>query len=94
VAGDGPEALERLRAERFDAVLLDLNLGTRIDGKDVLLELERKWPEMLSSTFLSTGDPTSATVRELTRRLTVRVLAKPFGVEELREMLRALTRET
>ncbi|MGH7859043.1 MAG: response regulator, partial [Candidatus Binatia bacterium] len=87
----GEEAVERILAERFDALLLDLHLGNgAIDGRDVLLEIEQRHSAILGRTLLATGDPTSGTVRELVRTLGVQVLAKPFGVEELRAALASL----
>jgi DNA-binding NarL/FixJ family response regulator len=42
-AADGPSALQRLRAERCDVVLLDIALGDR-DGFDVLKAIRAEFP--------------------------------------------------
>ncbi|MGH7820098.1 MAG: response regulator, partial [Candidatus Binatia bacterium] len=90
-AASGEAALGHIATEAWDVVLLDLHLGgTGLDGRDVLHEIGKRRPDVLRRTFLATGDPTSATVRELERTLGVRVLAKPFGVDELRLALGAV----
>ncbi len=44
-AGSGSEALARLRAEPFDAVLLDIHMPDR-SGIDVLGEIKEQWPDL------------------------------------------------
>lgn len=83
LARSGEEALRCLDRKSFDAVILDFHLGGPVDGDDVLRTLERKRPEILRRTLLSTGDPHSARLREFTASLGIQVLAKPFGVQEL-----------
>jgi CheY-like chemotaxis protein len=86
----GEEALQLLGRKSFDALVLDLHLGGAIDGIDVIEELQRAYPDLLAHTLLSTGDPESVKVRGLAARLGIHVLAKPFGVEELREAVEAI----
>src|SRR5690606_11500262 len=39
LAGSAEEAVEMLRSDRFDTVILDINLGGQMTGKDVLRHL-------------------------------------------------------
>jgi DNA-binding response OmpR family regulator len=43
-AASGEEALEKLRQQRFDLLLLDLRLGGRVDGMRVLEAVRWRWP--------------------------------------------------
>ena len=88
----GEEALYRLGEKSFDAAILDFHLGGPVDGADVLHAIQRTQPELLPRTLLSTGDPDSARLRALASTLGVRVLAKPFGVQELLEAIESLDR--
>ncbi len=44
-SGNGEEALERLRENSYDLVMLDLHLGGRVDGHRVLEAAKWRWPE-------------------------------------------------
>jgi two-component system response regulator RegX3 len=44
-ASSGEEALDCLRDNRYDLVLLDLRLGGRVDGLRVLESVKWRWPE-------------------------------------------------
>jgi DNA-binding NtrC family response regulator len=57
-AACGKEALERVRAESFDAVLLDLDLGTGSDGLEILAGIRRLEPAL--PVFIVTKDASSA----------------------------------
>jgi two-component system, OmpR family, response regulator MtrA len=45
-APSGEAALDLLRDQTFDLAILDLNLGTRIDGLRVLEGIRWRWPQM------------------------------------------------
>lgn len=89
-ARSGEEALRRLGEKSFDAVILDFHLSGSVDGADVLHAIQRTRPEILPRTLLATGDSDSARLRALASTLCVRVLAKPFGVQELLEAIESL----
>jgi len=56
----GADALEILRNTRFDVVLLDLNLGGRIDGIRVLQSLRWLWPDAAAVILTAHGSLGSA----------------------------------
>ena len=84
MAASGTEALERLRKESFCAILLDLHLGAAPNGTEVIAEIRRTRPELLRRTIIATGDPGNPSVDAIARELGVAVLAKPFGLADLR----------
>jgi signal transduction histidine kinase/DNA-binding response OmpR family regulator len=85
VASGGRQALERLRAEHFDAITLDI-LMPEMDGFDVLRQI-RSDPELLAIpiVFVSVFSDRHELAGEW-------VVAKPIDAEELRNVLAAAVR--
>lgn len=80
-ARDGREAMERLDADGYNVVLLDLMMP-RVDGYEVLQYMRLSHPGMLRCTIVATAIPE----REVSRSLKVpvfKVLGKPFDVGQL-----------
>jgi len=59
-AAGGEEALEALRDERFDLMLLDLRLGGRVDGLRVLEAVRWRWPSTIVIMLTAHGSLESA----------------------------------
>jgi len=59
-AASGEEALERLREDRFDLMMLDLKLGGRVDGLKVLEAVKWRWPETVVVILTAHGSLESA----------------------------------
>ena len=59
-AEDGEAALNLLRDEPFDLAILDLNLGTRVDGLRVLEGIRWRWPGMAVVILTAHGSLESA----------------------------------
>ena len=77
---DGQEAIERLDASAYDAVVLDLMMP-RVDGLGVIEHMVDTRPEMLEKTIVITAFATDA-ARERVHHMCV-VVSKPFDVMEL-----------
>ena len=86
---DGEAALEALAAERYDLVLLDLNLP-KVDGMQVLRSLRQHDLETCVL-ILSARSEISDKVEGLDAGAND-YLAKPFHLEELEARIRSLTR--
>ena len=86
---DGEAALEALAAERYDLVLLDLNLP-KVDGMQVLRSLRRHDLETCVL-ILSARSEISDKVEGLDAGAND-YLTKPFHLEELEARIRSLTR--
>jgi DNA-binding response OmpR family regulator len=59
-ASDGEEALDLLRETAFDAAVLDLNLGSRVDGLRLLEAIRWRWPRMAVVILTAHGSLESA----------------------------------
>ena len=91
VVHDGLEALSRARAERFDAILLDVMLPGK-DGFEVCRELRRS--QVRTPILMLT-----ARAQEAEKVLGLEAgaddyVTKPFGIRELRARIAALLRRT
>ncbi|HEU5397161.1 MAG TPA: sigma-54 dependent transcriptional regulator [Verrucomicrobiae bacterium] len=78
-----------LKDEKFDAVLLDLNLG-RESGLDVLPEIQKQFPQIPVVMFTAQGSIKTAV--EAMRRGAVDFLEKPFQREQFLTVLARLQR--
>ncbi len=82
---DGAEALERLEARRYDAVLLDLMMPN-LSGGDVIRVLADRGDDALSRVIVITA----AAMHEATAVDRLPVLRKPFDINELRRRVHAV----
>lgn len=78
-ASSGEQALATLKEEKFDAVLLDLNLG-RDNGLDVLIEILKIRPNLPVVMFTAQGSVKDAV--EAMRRGAADFIEKPFRREQ------------
>ncbi len=91
IASDGLIALNKIRSERFDLIILDINLP-KLDGL-ALLEKVRKEGFTVPALILSARNERS----DITAGLKIGAddyLTKPFGIEELVLRVRAILRRT
>jgi two-component system, NtrC family, response regulator AlgB len=88
-AASGQLGLKRLKEEKFDAVLLDLNLGQE-NGLDVLTEMQKTHPEL--PVVMLTAQGNIKTAVEAMRRGAADFLEKPFRSEQFLTMLARLQR--
>jgi len=89
-AGDGLDALERLESERFDLVLLDINMP-RMDGWETLrlIRADAEWRD-LPVVMFSIKSETVDKVQGM-QEGALDYITKPFEVDEfLRRVRRAL----
>ena len=92
-AGDGREALERLRRQPVEVVLTDI-LMPENDGLEVIQAVRREYPgiaviAMSGGSARLPGTDTLQVARTLGAHA---ILAKPFGSRELREAVAAALR--
>ena len=84
-ANDGAEALDRLRTESFDLLLLDIWMP-RMTGLEVLGHL-REHPSP-PRVIVTTGDTTPETVLKAIREQAYRYISKPCEPSHLEEVVR------
>jgi DNA-binding response OmpR family regulator len=85
-ASNGEQALDQLRATRFDLIMLDLKLGGRVDGLRVLEAVRWRWPDTVVIIITGHGslDSAMAAIREGVDGY----LLKPVEPQELRRAVR------
>jgi two-component system chemotaxis response regulator CheY len=85
-AGDGAEALERLRGKKVDVILTDINMP-RMDGEELMRRLsEDKELRDIPAVVVST-DSTRPRILRMIGLGAQGYIAKPFSPETLREAL-------
>lgn len=80
-ARDGQEAIQKLAANDYGAVLLDLMMP-RVDGHGVLRFLERERPAEQARVIVMSANLQSAQATENAKPV-FRVLPKPFDIKQL-----------
>jgi two-component system, NtrC family, response regulator AlgB len=88
-AESGELGLTTLKEDKFDAILLDVNLG-RENGLDVLMEIQKQYPQIPVVMFTAQGSVKTAV--EAMRRGAVDFLEKPFQREQFLTVLARLQR--
>lgn len=78
-ANDGVEAMEKIRSDGYDAVILDLMMP-RANGFDVIAFLTAERPDLLSTTIVLTAD--SSRWNDPALSPVARVVQKPFDVND------------
>jgi CheY-like chemotaxis protein len=84
---DGQEAIEKLQAEHYDAVVTDLMMP-RVDGIGVVRYLQEAQPDLLRRTIVLTAYPRLAESESIEGICSL--VAKPFELANLRGMLQAM----
>lgn len=82
IAGDGFEAIEKLRTKSYSAMILDL-LMPHLDGYGVLDYLKASNPEMLRRVLVVTAALTRSDMTRVHHYDVCAVISKPFEVEIL-----------
>ena len=85
-ARDGAEAIERLSADGYSVVLLDLMMPN-VDGWGVLTWMRAKRPDLIDCTILASAVPEREIARQLVDQV-YKVHQKPFDMTELIEDVR------
>ncbi len=81
-AQDGVEALERLAAARFDAVVVDLQMP-RLGGRGVYEEVQRREPGLARRFVFVTGDDVRAASHDFLQSVPQPTVRKPYDVADL-----------
>ena len=88
-ASSGREALERMAAEHYDAILTDIRMPD-LDGRALYQEIERRWPRHAGRIVFVTGDTLASALREFVSESGRPVIEKPFLPGEVRRIVAEL----
>lgn len=80
VAANGKEALEKLRKNSYDVVVLDVRMP-EVSGMEVLPEIKKI--DSFIEVIIMTGYASVATAREIMKLGAYDFLLKPYSIEEL-----------
>ena len=89
-AGDGRDALDRVRATVYDLVVCDLKMP-RMDGQAFYREVAKSTPRLARRILFVTGDVAGTDAERFLAESGCRWLAKPFRLGELLRVARELT---
>jgi DNA-binding response OmpR family regulator len=89
VAEDGEAAIEKLKGDKFDAVLLDINMP-RMSGIEALSIIRQQFPQ--TETIMLTGFADFSTAIECLKNGARDYLVKPIDTTELITRLKSLLR--
>jgi len=81
-AGDGEEALVRVRGRAYDLIICDLKMP-RVDGMTFYRQLESDAPDMTRRILFVTGDVAGTEAERFLEETGCRWLAKPFRLKDL-----------
>jgi two-component system cell cycle sensor histidine kinase/response regulator CckA len=81
-AGDGEEALQRVRGRAYDLIICDLKMP-RVDGMAFYRQLEDDAPDMTRRILFVTGDVAGTEAERFLEETGCRWLAKPFRLKDL-----------
>jgi two-component system cell cycle sensor histidine kinase/response regulator CckA len=81
-AGNGEEAIARVRARAYDLIICDLKMP-RVDGMQFYRMLERDHPEAARRILFVTGDVAGTDAEQFLEETGCRWLAKPFRLRDL-----------
>lgn len=94
VAGEPRELLSRLESgETFDVCCCDLMMP-QMTGMEIRARIAEAWPQLLPRMIFITGGPSTGEGREFVARSDVRLLDKPFDVENLRAAVQSVLHAT
>ncbi len=77
----GDEALEYLKEEAVDLIVLDMILGTRQDGLDIFHEIKQRYPNI--KTVIASGYSETARVKSALKEGAAGYLPKPYTIETI-----------
>ena len=87
VAGDGLDAVEKLKTNQYAAILLDLRMP-QLDGFGVLEFLQQNAPDVLARVIVLTAALTASEIARVKQHRICAIVAKPFEVESLLDAVR------
>jgi CheY-like chemotaxis protein len=93
-ASSGAEALQKLKAQTFDAVFLDSKVPGALSTPEVYEWIQKSRPELAAKSVLVLSDVSDPAIRSFVDATNVRCLVKPFEVSDLLTVARRLLRKS
>lgn len=93
-ATSGDDAIEKLRRETFDVILLDGKMPGQSSVAEIHAWLKEHRPEMANRIVLALSDTSEDSIRRFTESHSIPCLVKPFEVADLLSMVRRVASES
>jgi len=91
-ASNGQVAIERLRLNQYDLIITDFKMP-KVSGRDLFTWVQRERPQLARRMIFVTGDTVSVETRTFFEDGSRRYLAKPFKIEEIKEVIHQMLEE-
>ena len=90
IANDVEEALTKIKSQKYDAFLIDINLGESMDGVQ-LMEMLREMPEYKETPMTAiTAFAADSDRKEFLARGFTHYISKPFALKELKKLVQVM----
>ena len=91
-ATDGEQALAKAIELQPDVVLMDLRMPG-MSGQTLYHSIVARWPYLVTRVIVMTGDPEAEDHHDWLRHNDLPVLAKPFELDQLQQLVSAMAAE-
>jgi len=88
-ACNGSDAIDELQATDYDLIISDLKMPI-MDGKELFAQVNKKYPHLKDRFIFITGDTAGHSTSEFVRKKKVKLLAKPFDVDDIKKAVREI----
>jgi two-component system NtrC family sensor kinase len=85
-AHDGRAAMQKIQVAEYDLIITDFKMP-HMSGKDLFDWIKQKRPNLTNRIIFVTGDTVSLDTRTFFEENRSRYLAKPFKIEEVKEVI-------
>jgi two-component system NtrC family sensor kinase len=85
-AGDGRAAMQRMLTTEYDLIVSDFKMP-QMSGRDLYNWIKENRPKLANRIIFVTGDTVSLETRSFFEDNQSRYLAKPFKIEEVKEVI-------
>jgi two-component system, NtrC family, sensor kinase len=85
-ANDGRAAMQKMQTGEYDLIITDFRMP-QMSGRDLFDWVKKNRPQLANHIIFVTGDTVSAETRTFFEDNRSRYLAKPFKIEEVKEMI-------
>ena len=86
IAGDGRVAMKKMLLKEYDIVVSDFKMP-QMSGRELFTWIKENRPQLASRIIFVTGDTVSVETRSFFEDNHTRYLAKPFKIEEVKEVI-------
>jgi two-component system NtrC family sensor kinase len=91
-ARSGDVALRKIESQKYDLLITDLKMPG-CNGREIFERWRSLYPERARRVLITTGDTAGSDTRQFLERTGVRHVEKPFNIDDVQRLIRALLSE-